>query len=186
MPGPESRWRATRRWHAAPCSPDSTTRELDAVAERMRPRQFAAGEELCQAGDPERPDLADHRRPRHWLAPTTAGGGEIVLRHAQGRRDRRPGRDHRRAAHRDGRGEHRRRRRSSSTPRTSSTSPERYPADPDQRHPDAARAACSRASARQRARERARRGDRPRRRTVAEGRAAAGSSPRRDAPPRAA
>ena len=61
-----------------------TAAELDVVAERMRPRQFAPDEPLCSAGD-----LSDRiwlitGGLVSWTAATTAGGEEIVLRMRKG------------------------------------------------------------------------------------------------------
>ena len=73
-------------------------------------------------------DLADHRRPRQLdRAPTTAGGERHRAAHAQGRRDRRAGRDHRRASARPRSWRACARRRSSSTPRTSPSLARRFP-----------------------------------------------------------
>ena len=62
-----------------------TDEQLEVVAARMRPRQFAPGEQLCAAGDAERPDLADHRRARDLdRRARPPGGGEIELRMRKG------------------------------------------------------------------------------------------------------
>src|SRR5947209_7454547 len=58
--------------------------ELDVVAERMRPRSFGQGEQLCAAGE-----LSDRiwlitGGLVHWTAGTTAGGGEVELRMRKG------------------------------------------------------------------------------------------------------
>jgi len=49
--------------------------ELDALAARMQPRQFAAGEQLCRAGDPSDRIWLITAGLVHWLAPTTARAG---------------------------------------------------------------------------------------------------------------
>ncbi|MCA1682968.1 MAG: patatin-like phospholipase family protein [Actinobacteria bacterium] len=61
-----------------------TPAELDAVAERMTARRFAAGEQLCRAGDA--PDLVWVITGGlvHWLAPTSDGAGELVARMRKG------------------------------------------------------------------------------------------------------
>jgi CRP-like cAMP-binding protein len=59
-------------------------RELDVVADRMRPRTFAAGEQLCSAGDPSDRIWLITGGLVHWTAGTTAGGGEIELRMRKG------------------------------------------------------------------------------------------------------
>jgi NTE family protein len=61
-----------------------TDDELAAVEQRMRPRDFAAGEQLCTAGE-----LSDRiwlitGGLVHWTAGTTAGGGEIEFRMRKG------------------------------------------------------------------------------------------------------
>ena len=58
--------------------------ELDALAARMRPRRFAAGEQLCQAGDPSDRIWLITSGLVHWLAPTTARAGDIELRLRKG------------------------------------------------------------------------------------------------------
>ena len=58
--------------------------ELDALAARMRPRNFAAGEQLCQAGDSSDRIWLITSGLVHWLAPTTARAGDIELRLRKG------------------------------------------------------------------------------------------------------
>ena len=58
--------------------------ELDALAARMQPRQFAAGEELCRAGEPSDRVWLITAGLVHWLAPTTARAGDIELRLRKG------------------------------------------------------------------------------------------------------
>jgi CRP-like cAMP-binding protein len=58
--------------------------ELDALAARMRPRRFAAGEQLCHAGDPSDRIWLITSGLVHWLAPTTARAGDIELRLRKG------------------------------------------------------------------------------------------------------
>src|SRR5436305_11956952 len=58
--------------------------ELEVVAARMRPRQFAPGEQLCVAGDPSDRIWLITGGLVHWTAGTTAGGGEIELRMRKG------------------------------------------------------------------------------------------------------
>jgi NTE family protein len=61
-----------------------TGEELDLVAERMLPREFAAGEQLCVAGDPSDRIWLITGGLVHWLASATEGGGEIELRMRKG------------------------------------------------------------------------------------------------------
>src|ERR1700748_79217 len=61
-----------------------THAELEAVAERMRPRQFLAGEQLCAAGEASDRIWLITAGPVNWTAGTTAGGGEIELRMRKG------------------------------------------------------------------------------------------------------
>jgi predicted acylesterase/phospholipase RssA/CRP-like cAMP-binding protein len=61
-----------------------TDDELGVVAARMRPRQFASGEELCAAGDPSDRIWLITGGLVNWTAGTTAGGGEIELRMRKG------------------------------------------------------------------------------------------------------
>jgi NTE family protein len=61
-----------------------TNAELEVVAERMRPRQFAPGEQLCAAGDPSDRIWLITGGLVIWSAGTTAGGGEIDLRMRKG------------------------------------------------------------------------------------------------------
>src|SRR5437763_6345986 len=58
--------------------------ELEAVVGRMRPRQFAPGEQLCAAGDPSDRIWLITGGLVIWSAGTTAGGGEIELRMRKG------------------------------------------------------------------------------------------------------
>src|ERR1700761_332338 len=61
-----------------------TDDELEVVAGRMRPRQFAPGEQLCAAGDPSDRIWLITGGLVNWTAGTTAGGGEIELRMRKG------------------------------------------------------------------------------------------------------
>ncbi len=61
-----------------------TEAELQVVAGRMRPRQFAPGEQLCAAGDPSDRIWLITGGLVIWSAGTTAGGGEIELRMRKG------------------------------------------------------------------------------------------------------
>jgi predicted acylesterase/phospholipase RssA/CRP-like cAMP-binding protein len=61
-----------------------TEEELDVVAARMRPHQFAPGEQLCAAGDPSDRIWLITGGLVIWSAGTTAGGGEIELRMRKG------------------------------------------------------------------------------------------------------
>ena len=174
MPGPGARDAALGR---SPVFEGLDDAELDVVAGRMRARQFAPDELLCRAGEPSDRIWLLTGGLVSWTAPVTAGGGGDRAAHAQGRRDRGAGRDHRQGAHGHGRGEHahvdaRARRRGSRGPRAPLS------ADPDQRHPDAARAALPRECAQRRPLQRQRgqhgrsrrRGGRPGRRSIAHGR----------------
>src|SRR5919108_3757657 len=58
--------------------------ELEVVASRMRPRQFAPGERLCTAGEPSDRIWLITGGLVNWTAGTTAGGGEIELRMRKG------------------------------------------------------------------------------------------------------
>lgn len=58
--------------------------ELDVVASRMRPRQFAPGEQLCAAGDPSDRIWLITGGLVNWIAGTTTGGGEVELRMRKG------------------------------------------------------------------------------------------------------
>jgi predicted acylesterase/phospholipase RssA/CRP-like cAMP-binding protein len=58
--------------------------ELDALAARMQPREFKAGEELCRAGEPSDRVWLITAGLVHWLAPTTARAGDIELRLRKG------------------------------------------------------------------------------------------------------
>jgi NTE family protein len=57
---------------------------LEAVAAPMRPRRFEPGEQLCEAG--EKPDAIWLITGGlvHWLAPTTTGAGDLLLRLRKG------------------------------------------------------------------------------------------------------
>ncbi|MGH2882657.1 MAG: Crp/Fnr family transcriptional regulator, partial [Solirubrobacteraceae bacterium] len=61
-----------------------TDEQLEVVAGRMRPRQFAPGEQLCAAGDPSDRIWLITGGLVIWTAGTTAGGGEIELRMRKG------------------------------------------------------------------------------------------------------
>ena len=63
---------------------DLEEHELDAVVERMRPREFAEGVEICHAGDPSERAWIITGGLVEWLAPTAEGGGEFVLRMRKG------------------------------------------------------------------------------------------------------
>src|SRR5947209_6083307 len=58
--------------------------ELEQVDARMREREFAAGEELCRAGEASDRIWVIAGGLVHWTAATTAGGGEIELRMRRG------------------------------------------------------------------------------------------------------
>ena len=58
--------------------------QLEEVAARMRARTFAAGEELCRAGERSDRIWLITGGLVHWTAGTTAGGGEIELRMRKG------------------------------------------------------------------------------------------------------
>jgi predicted acylesterase/phospholipase RssA/CRP-like cAMP-binding protein len=58
--------------------------ELDALTARMKPRNFAAGEELCRAGEPSDCVWLITAGLVNWLAPTTARAGDIGLRLRKG------------------------------------------------------------------------------------------------------
>jgi NTE family protein len=58
--------------------------ELEALASRMRPRTFGAGEELCRAGEPSDRVWLITAGLVNWLAPTTARAGDIGLRLRKG------------------------------------------------------------------------------------------------------
>ena len=58
--------------------------QLDAVNGRARPRRFEAGEQLCSAGEPSTEIWLITGGLVHWLAPTTEGGGELLLRLRKG------------------------------------------------------------------------------------------------------
>ena len=58
--------------------------QLEVVAARMRPHQFAPGEQLCAAGDASDRIWLITGGLVIWTAGTTAGGGEIELRMRKG------------------------------------------------------------------------------------------------------
>ncbi len=58
--------------------------ELDALDARMRPRTFEAGEFICHAGEPSNSIWLITGGLVHWLAPTTEGAGELLLRLRKG------------------------------------------------------------------------------------------------------
>ena len=60
----------------SPLFTDLEEGELEAVVERMRPREFAEGEEICHAGDPSERAWIITGGLVHWLAPTAEGGGD--------------------------------------------------------------------------------------------------------------
>lgn len=68
----------------SPLFADLAEAELEAVAERMRPRSFAEGEEICHAGEPSDRTWIITGGLVHWLAPTPEGGGEFTLRMRKG------------------------------------------------------------------------------------------------------
>ena len=68
----------------SPLFTDLEEHELEAVVERMRPREFAEGEEICHAGDPSERAWIITGGLVEWLAPTAEGGGEFVLRMRKG------------------------------------------------------------------------------------------------------
>jgi NTE family protein len=57
---------------------------LEAVASQMQPRRFAAGEQLCAAGEASDRIWLITAGLVNWTAGTTAGGGEIELRMRKG------------------------------------------------------------------------------------------------------
>src|SRR3954470_4118936 len=81
MPGPGARDAALGR---SPVFEGLDDAELDAVAGRMRERQFAPDELLCRAGEPSDRIWLLTGGLVSWTAPVTAGGGEIVLRMRKG------------------------------------------------------------------------------------------------------
>lgn len=58
--------------------------ELDALETKVVLREFAAGEELCRAGEPSDRVWLMTAGMTHWLAPTTVGAGEFGLRLRKG------------------------------------------------------------------------------------------------------
>jgi predicted acylesterase/phospholipase RssA/CRP-like cAMP-binding protein len=57
---------------------------LDEIAALMRPRSYEAGEQLCRAGDPTDAVWVITAGLVHWLAPTTEGAGDLLLRLRKG------------------------------------------------------------------------------------------------------
>jgi NTE family protein len=68
----------------SPLFADLPDEELDALTARMKPRNFAAGEELCRAGEPSDHVWLITAGLVNWLAPTTARAGDIGLRLRKG------------------------------------------------------------------------------------------------------
>ena len=68
----------------SPLFTDLEEGELEAVVERMRPREFEEGEEICRAGDPSERAWIITGGLVEWLAPTPEGGGEFTLRMRKG------------------------------------------------------------------------------------------------------
>ena len=68
----------------SPLFTDLEEGELEAVVERMRPREFAEGEEICHAGDPSERAWIITSGLVEWFAPTPEGGGEFTLRMRKG------------------------------------------------------------------------------------------------------
>jgi NTE family protein len=68
----------------SPLFTDLEEHELEAVVERMRPRAFEEGEEICRAGDPSERAWIITGGLVEWLAPTPEGGGEFTLRMRKG------------------------------------------------------------------------------------------------------
>src|SRR3954447_14447559 len=68
----------------APLFAELPDEELDALAGRMRERKFAAGEELCHAGEASDRVWLITAGLVNWLAPTTARAGDIGLRLRKG------------------------------------------------------------------------------------------------------
>ena len=58
--------------------------ELDALSDRMRPRHFDAGEELCRAGEDSDCIWLITGGLVHWFVPTTEGAGDLQLRLRKG------------------------------------------------------------------------------------------------------
>src|SRR5271154_3944682 len=61
-----------------------TESELNALRDRIRPRRFTAGEQLCQAGDPSDSIFLITGGLVHWFVPTTEGAGDLLLRLRKG------------------------------------------------------------------------------------------------------
>jgi predicted acylesterase/phospholipase RssA/CRP-like cAMP-binding protein len=68
----------------SPLFADLPDDELDALGALMKPRTFAAGEELCRAGEPSDRVWLITAGLVNWLAPTTARAGDIGLRLRKG------------------------------------------------------------------------------------------------------
>jgi NTE family protein len=68
----------------SPLFTDLEEHELEAVVERMRPREFEEGEEICRAGEPSERAWIITGGLVEWLAPTPEGGGEFTLRMRKG------------------------------------------------------------------------------------------------------
>src|SRR4051812_32950663 len=68
----------------APLFAELPDEELDALAGRMQQRKFAAGEELCRAGEASDRVWLITAGLVNWLAPTTARAGDIGLRLRKG------------------------------------------------------------------------------------------------------
>ncbi len=58
--------------------------ELDALSDRMHPRRFDAGEELCRAGEDSDCIWLITGGLVHWFVPTTEGAGDLQLRLRKG------------------------------------------------------------------------------------------------------
>ncbi len=58
--------------------------ELDALSDRMRPRHFDAGVELCRAGEDSDCIWLITGGLVHWFVPTTEGAGDLQLRLRKG------------------------------------------------------------------------------------------------------
>ena len=58
--------------------------EITELSAKMEPREFAAGEQLCAAGEPSDKVWLITAGLVHWLAPTTERAGDIALRLRKG------------------------------------------------------------------------------------------------------
>src|SRR3954451_11160539 len=58
--------------------------DLETLGARMRPREFEAGERLCQAGEVSDKIWVITGGLVHWLVPTTEGAGDLALRLRKG------------------------------------------------------------------------------------------------------